>query len=270
MSLNTATLKYYEIAKVNYRHATAYLFDTLSVGIMVAIRTWVLAQLYAVAYVSYQTTTIGGLTVAATVWSLAITNSLILSSGTRSTLYNIQEDIQSGNIAYLLGRPYSFLLYLYFSNWGRLIPRLMSMIVIIAIMGLLLVGPIHVSVSAVLASMLLAVIGLTLTKTIMFIFGLLSFWMEDVKALRWVYEKFQWAFGGLVVPLSLFPDGLRTFSEILPFAQSYYAPARIFVGFEPALFWKFLSLQLFWLIVCVIIMIWLFKKASKEISINGG
>lgn len=270
MSLAAATLKYYAITKVAYFHSTAYFYDMASIALMAGIRLWVLSQLYAVTYNQYNAVSIGGLTVAATVWSLAITNTLMLTVGTRGILLKIQDDVKTGNIAHSLAKPYSFVGYMFFYNTGRFIARVIPTLFLTIAMAFLLTSPIPLSYQGLLAGLLLAVLGLSINTFVIISFGLLAFWAEEVRPFRWVYEKAQLALGGLVVPLSLLPDSLRTIAEALPFAQTYYAPARVFVAFDQSLFLKFLALQLFWLVVCGTIMVWLFKKGAKEVSINGG
>lgn len=270
MSFQTATLKYFAIAKVSYSHATAYYFDAASIGLMVGIRLWVLTQLYTVTYRVNDATSIGGLTLATAIWSLMFTNCFLLCSGTRGVLLSISEDIKSGNIAYILGRPYSFLLYLFSNFSGRFVARFLPTIVVSSLVTLLLVGPISFTLAGLLAGVLLALIGLSMNAVIIFCLGLLAFWTEEVKPYRWIWEKAQWTLGGIMIPLSLFPDSLRQVAEYLPFGAVYYPSARMFVGFDAHMFWKFLGVQIFWLVIALIIMIRLYKKGSKEVSINGG
>src|SRR3989338_9563306 len=154
MSATATTLKYWAIAKVSYAHGKTYIFDRLSVILMVSLRLWILSQLYTIAYDQYSQSSIGGLTVASTVWSLAITNCFLLSSGTRHMLLSVADDIKTGNIAYILVRPYSFLSYLYFSNVGRIISRLIPSVIISFVLCWFLVGPISVSSQSLLAGLL--------------------------------------------------------------------------------------------------------------------
>jgi len=263
-------LKYFEIAKVSYRHATTYIGDLISLGLLVGVRLWVLKQLYFVVYASDPTRQIGGLTTAMAVWSLTFTNSFQLGVGSRMVLQPIAEDIQSGNIAYMLNKPYLFLTYLYFSNIGRLAARLIPTLVLGIIVTLVLVGPITFTWQAVAAGIVLAGLGLSLNLVFIFIIGILAFWVEEVRPYRWVIDRIQWIIGGMVIPLTLFPDWLRKTAELLPFAQFFYGPARILVSFDQGLFIKFLLVQIFWLAVGIITLVTLFRKGIKNVSINGG
>lgn len=269
-TLELKFLKYYEIAKVSYKHATTYVGDVLTLGGLVAIRLWVLKQLYFLVYATGSSHQFGGLTPATTIWLLAFTNSFQLGIGSRMVLLPIAEDIQSGNIAYTLNKPYSFLSYLYFTNIGRLFARLIPTLFLAILATFVLVGPIYFTWQGFIAGVLLSALGLSLNLILIFIIGILGFWVEDVKPFRWVLDRTQWVIGGMVIPLTFFPDSLRNVFELLPFAQMYYAPARILVGFDVQIFAKFLVAQIFWLAVAITILVILFKKGIKNISINGG
>jgi ABC-2 type transport system permease protein len=262
--------KYFEIIRVSYYHNTTYTGDLLSLGLLAAIRLWALKELYQVTYHAQGATQIGGLSVALVVWSLVVTNSFQLGIGSRTVLKPLAEEIQSGNIAYALTKPYSFLWYLYFSNIGRLVARLLPALILASITAVILVGPIHLTWPALGGGLLLSVLGLSQNLITLFVLSILAFWLEEVNAFRWIYDKFQFALGGMIIPLSLFPDSLRKIAEFLPFASAYYAPARIFVSFDAHLFYKYLLVSLSWTILFTVILIIIFRNGVKNISINGG
>lgn len=268
--LQLKTLKYWAIAKASYRHANAYTGDVISLALLAACRLWVLMQLYTVAYQTSSASIIAGFTLPMTLWSLMVTNSLQLSFGSRGVLQPLSEDIQTGNIAYILNRPFSFLAYLFFNNWGRLFARSIPTLFVSVLVTWILVGPISTSGQAVAASIVLGILGLSMNLIFLFCIGLLGFWVEEVKPYRWVFDRMQWVIGGIVIPLSFFPESWGKIVELLPFAQTYYAAARILVAYDQKVFLLYLVAQIFWLIVGMLIVVMLYKKGIKNISINGG
>lgn len=268
-SLFITFLKYKEVFKVNASSRAVYLPNLLFQSVIVLFRIWIFAQLYKVTYEYTNSTVIGGLTVAMAVWSLTFVQSF--QTATRTFFGDvIEEDVRSGSIAYSISKPYSYIFFQYTSFLGRILPKLITNVVIASVVTVILIGYIHFSLSAILAGMLLLFLGYTLDFALTFIVGLSSFWVEDISAFKWLYSKGGFVFGGVILPLSLFPDNIRTLVEFLPFAQLYYASARMLVHFEQELFFRFLITQLFWIAVFWFIASWLFKKGVKNVAVNGG
>lgn len=260
--------KYFAIFKIGSENQAVDKGDMISLGVLVAIRVVLLTQLYRAVYLNE--TAIEGLTISMTMWSITVAHSMQLSSGTRQIILGLRDEIRTGNIAHTLSKPYSFLLYLYTVFLGRFWTRLASGLALGLLTAFVLAGPIHLTFSAVVASIILAFFGITLNSVITMIIGICAFWTEEVTAFRWVYDKIQWTFSGMMIPLAFFPDTLKTVVEYSPFAVLFYAPGRILVGFEPGLFIKYLGLQIFWLVIFTILLAIIYRKGQNNVSINGG
>jgi ABC-2 type transport system permease protein len=70
---------------------------------------WIFAQLWKVTYTATGTTTIGGLSLHDTLWYLMLAETIELSRPRLAR--NIADAVKDGSIAYLLNKPYNFLLY---------------------------------------------------------------------------------------------------------------------------------------------------------------
>jgi ABC-2 type transport system permease protein len=239
-------------------------------GAIAGIRIWVLYQLYQVTYRSVGLTTVGELTVPMTVWALALIQSVFLSTGTRLIIRELSDDIIAGNIAYIINRPYSLPLYIYFSTWGRVIARIIPTLMIGSLVAFVLVGPLRFTFAGLAGGIILLFLGLSLNALLSICIGLLAFWMEDVSAVRWIYDKVQWALGGIVIPVALFPDKWRTIAEVLPFPHLFYTPAQIMVNFNADKFFYYLILQVIWIAVISALCAFIYRRGIKNVSINGG
>lgn len=261
--------KYLEIAKVNYFTNTTYLANFLSKSIMVVLRIWIFTQLYRVTYATANENEIGGLTVPMVIWGLMIAQSL--NTATRPQLSKlIDEEVKSGVIAYSINRPYSYILFHYFGSMGRFVSNLISNLTLGFLAAFILVGPISLSWNGLLLGSLLLFFGYTLDFLIDLMIGLISFWVEDISAFNWIYSKSQLIFGGLILPLSLFPDYLRNIAELLPFSQLFYSGSRLIVNFDFQLFQKYLLIQMAWLVFFWLLVGYVFSKGIKHVSVNGG
>jgi len=261
--------KYWEIIKVNYANSTTYLTNVLARSATVVFRIWIFTQLYKATYAVSGVQSVGGMTVPMVVWTLMFTQGFQIATRP-GVIRIIDEEVKSGSLAYSLNRPYSYLLFHYFSQLGRIGPILIANVFIGYFAALLLIGPIFFTLPGILAGMLLLYFGYTLDYIISFILGLTSFWVEDTSAFNWIYQKGQMIFGGNILPLALFPVQLRTIAELLPFSQLFYGSAQTIVNFNFAVFIKFLSVQLIWVGIMTLFAYWLFNKGAKNVSINGG
>ena len=102
------------------------------------------------------------------------------------------------------------------------------------------------------------------------IIGLSAFWAEDTSAFRWIYDKMLWIFGGIFLPFSILPDKYQSLIQLLPFNQMLYAPARMIVSFNIQEFYKNFVIQIVWIIILSLLVRWMYKKGTKNLSVNAG
>jgi ABC-2 type transport system permease protein len=264
-------LKYFEVARINFTNCLTYPANMLSRSVLVCFRLWIMCQLYEASFSSLGIERIGGLTLSGVVWCLMFTQCLQSSCWVRPLLpFIIDEEVKSGTLAYSLNRPCSYVLFNYFGYLGRSLPNLLLNLFVASLATCLLIGPQTFELSAYGPALLLAFLGFTLHFFISFAIGMLALWIEDTSAFSWLYHKGQLVLGGLVVPLSVFPDQLRNVMELMPFAQLFYAPARILVQFESELFLRFLFSQILWIALFGALAQTLFRLGSRNVAINGG
>jgi ABC-2 type transport system permease protein len=203
------------------------------------------------------------------VWGLTLTESF--QTATRPHLSRaIDEEVKSGTITYSVNRPYSYMLFHLFGFLGRVFPNLLVNVFLGVVAVLMFVGPIPFSVQGIGFGLILLSLGYLLDFTMSFLIGLLAFWVEDTVAFTWIYQKSQVVFGGLIVPLALFPDTIRRVAEWSPMSQLYYGAGRLAVNFDMALFERFIVTQVFWIVFFMILARIVFARGMKHISINGG
>jgi ABC-2 type transport system permease protein len=263
-------IKYFEIAKIAYHNNVTYFGDVLGIGGLVAFRIWYFTQLYETAFRLSGLSSLGDLTLAQTIWILAFTQSFHVSNRTRATMKNIEYEVKSGSIAYTINKPYSYVLYNYYTCLGVAGSNILTTVLFGCAAALLLVGGIKFTVMGLLAGAVLLFFGVTLNSLAILIIGLSAFWTEDTSAFRWIYDKILWIFGGLFLPFSILPNKYQTLIEWLPFKQMFYGPARMIVKFDGNLFYKDLLIQLIWVVVLSGIVTWMYRKGSKNLSVNAG
>lgn len=267
--LTAAVIKYSAIARTTYRTHTTYITGILSKALFTITLSWIFTQLYSTTYAAAGATEIGGLTVPMLIWILTL-----VQTGRQATppyvSQTIEEEVRSGEFAYAVNRPYSYLLFHVAKAWGRKFASLIPTLAIGSIAALLLVGPVRTSSIGIVAGFILLLFGHTLGVAMHLVIGLCAFWLEDIAPLRWMMSKSQMILGGNVVPLALFPPALKTASEFLPWSQFYYYPALMVIQFSPALFLRSLGVQIAWLAIISVIATLIFRRGIKNVATNGG
>jgi ABC-2 type transport system permease protein len=78
-------------------------------------------------------------------------------------------------------------------------------------------------------------------------------------------------FSGLIIPLPLFPDGLRAVLEWLPFAGVADQPYRVYTGnLPPGELGLVLARQLAWTVLLIALGRWLIGRGVRRLVVQGG
>jgi ABC-2 type transport system permease protein len=203
------------------------------------------------------------------VWYLAITEWIALSLP--PIHLEIEADVRSGNVAYLLSRPISYFWLRFAEGLGTLLVRMLILGVFgVGIAYALSGGLASGGLLALLCGALTAVVAATLSLVFCAIIGLSAFFVEDTSPLYWVWQKLSFVFGGLMFPLDMYPETVRTVASATPFPSLLYAPGRIAIGAEPAFVWQTSLALAGWLIVAVVSAHFAYQRALKALEINGG
>jgi ABC-2 type transport system permease protein len=99
--------------------------------------------------------------------------------------------------------------------------------------------------------------------------GLLAFWIEDVKPLYWIVDKAVMILGGSYLPVALFPKIMYQIAIFSPFGASQFITHTVYDTWKVD-YLKLIGIQLFWIIVVGIIVAYMFGRAHKKVSVNGG
>lgn len=103
------------------------------------------------------------------------------------------------------------------------------------------------------------------------ILGVIAFYTDSI----WGIEMFKRAilsiFSGMIAPITLFPEFLQKIANFLPFKDCIYTPVNVYFGkLETIEILQVLLKQCVWIAILYIIAKLLFKKAIKNITVNGG
>jgi ABC-2 type transport system permease protein len=259
--------KYIAIFKINLLNSLAYPAEIATRSGMILVFMLVFYQLWHVTYESLSSEVLNGLTLRDTMWYLLIAETLEL--GRPRLARGISEQVKDGSIAYLLNKPYDFLLYQLFLGLGEGLPRM----VILVIVGGTLVWT-HVGPPPELHNWPVAALTFSGAWLLHFcvngLIGMTAFATEEVAPFEWIYQKLVFIMGGMLIPLDFYPIWLQNLAKSLPFAYMMYGPAKLFVLPDNHLFLQIVIGQAFWLLVLGGSLILAFSRGMRRLAINGG
>lgn len=242
----------------------------LTYGLFIFIFSRVWAGAYA------RDTTIAGYTHSMAIWYFIVAEMTAFGMG--RFFWTLSRDMKSGQVAYLLARPYDFVWYHYAERVGGALVDLCLIMAEGFLLGLVLAGPFPPLAAgsgavAEAARLALTVASLLLAGSINFMLqfavAMTAFWLEENDALFWIYQKLALIVGTLV-PIEFLPAAAAKAAIWTPFPYLSYAPARIFVAFSWAGAGSLMARQLAWLALAILLAKAVFALGSRSVAVNGG
>ncbi|WP_040214442.1 ABC transporter permease [Clostridium polynesiense] len=260
--------KYSEVTKITLSNSLVYFWDFLSKNMFFAFIVFVYLMLWKSIY-SQKGSLVGGFTLNQMIWYLVVTELVTLS---RTDIHiQVNEDVKSGSIAYLLNKPYNYVLYCFSYFIGEVGVKLLTNSIIGIAIGFIYVGSLEgfniINLPFIFLSL---ATGCIIHFLIYMILSLSAFWFEENSAFFWIYSKLIFTLGGMLMPIELFPDWLQQIARYLPFAYVTYIPAKLTVNFSFSDFISGFSVQLLYLIIFFAAAMLLFRKGVRNLNVNGG
>ena len=260
-------VKYRSIFITQFMNSLTYPTEMIGRSLIILPFMWIFYQLWRVTFASSGTQVINSLTLHDTLWYLLMTETIELS---RTRIGNtISDAVKDGSIAYILNKPFDFLLYHYSSSMGEIVFRAG----LNAVLGGSLVWWLVGAPPSILGwpFVIVGLIGAwSLNFCVSAMIGLAAFIVEDISAFQWIYQKLAFIFGGLLIPLDFYPLWLQTICRALPFSAMTYAPARLFVNPSLANFVSMLSTQVAWLLILGLLLNIAYHRGLVRLTVNGG
>lgn len=261
-----ALKKYAFLAQTSFLSKIAYPIDVLVRTFFFALILFIFTQLWGV--LLGEGSSIAGFTRSQLVWYLMVTEAIMLSNSRIDR--RIEEDIKSGAVAYILIRPLHFVWYQCSVYCGETLGLLLFNLGVGAGVALWLVGAPPISLLSLPVVLVALALAFLLNFSVRMSLALLAFWVEDTGPFFWVYSKVLFTLGGLFMPLEVYPLWLQRIAAALPFNYILYRPARLFVNYSPSDAVRVLGGQLAWTLVLLAVVLAIFSRGVKKVSVNGG
>ena len=254
--------KYLEIFKYSVKTQLTFIVDFFVSLISFGIHIIVFNELWE--YI-LQGKEIVGYTREELIWYIIIAEFITYS--TFKVYRKIGDMVKSGTIANMLIRPVDFVNYTIAENLSVYIKAFINMIFAIAI-GLVLVGNINISISAVIFTLVAAIIGVFINILIQLFIGLIAFYTEENQSVYLIIQKL--SFFLVFTPIEFYPSIVQKIFYMLPTTYCVYAPAKIFTNFEIGEAAMLIGLEILSATILYGIIRIMYAKGVKKINVNGG
>ena len=208
---------------------------------------------------------IAGYSAAALTWYAATAEAATIPLNFRA-IEEIGDDIIDGSVAVELLRPIPPVAVRVAAAFGAMLPK-MAVCVAVGTAYCWAVAGAPPRAVALLVAVLALPLGLLCNIVAQHAFAGTSFWIRDARSAWFIYQKFVFIVGGMLLPIQVLPDALETAALVLPFAAMAYVPARFASGhLDPWL----LALQLAWLVALWVLARATFAAGERRLQVVGG
>jgi ABC-2 type transport system permease protein len=201
------------------------------------------------------------------VWYLATTEWIILSAPPIHV--DLQESIRRGDVVCRLGRPVSYVGSVFAEALGLLAVRAPLLAATAWICALAFTGWIP-PIASLAWTLPFGFAAAALITGMHLWIGLLAFWLEDVSPVFWVAQKLLFVFGGLMLPIELYPNAMQRAAAWTPFPTMLAGPASFVLQHFGAGYGTLAVHLAAWGALMAGAVWWEFRRASATLIINGG
>lgn len=184
---------------------------------------------------------------------------------------DLGDRIRSGDVAVDLYRPVGLLWWYLASDLGRAAYHLVTRGIGPTIVGALLFGLVIPPPSAAAAFLVSVVLATVVSFAIRFLFAATAFWVLDATGAAFLASVLALFFSGMVLPLNIFPGGIRQLALALPWASYLQTPADIWLGrHSGADALLALGLQALWAVLLLALGGLVLRAATRKVVVQGG
>ncbi len=164
----------------------------------------------------------------------------------------VEAEIQAGTIEMRLARPVPFGL----ATLAIWIGEVGCRFVVLAAAGLgaMLYALGTIPLTAPAATLLVISVALAVLLVLLWHLqiGLVAAWLGMSAPTFWIWQKCLFVFGGLIMPLTIYPASLGAIAKVSPFAAMLFAPASLMLRDGVAHAISTIALQLAWLALSIL------------------
>ncbi|WEJ31962.1 ABC-2 family transporter protein [Devosia sp. SD17-2] len=266
MSAYTAFTRSSFLSELAYRNEVwANIFGKL-VQVFARVAIWLAI------YAGVGATTVDGISVEQMVTYALLGGAVMGAMRPERVINEIGRSLKTGDIAVWLLKPLSYPLYLFANETGSFLYRLLTQVIPTVAFTALVYGMLPPeSFFHGVMFLVFWVVAFVLLFLMSAFCGLMAFWLMTSFSLDWTFGALLHLFSGLLVPFWFYPEPLATLARHLPFGWVVYYPNAVYLGrLSVPETWLYLGMGLGWTALFFLGVLWLWGKASRRVTVQGG
>lgn len=201
-------------------------------------------------------------------WYIAFNEWILVS--VPDTQEDMEEDLRSGRLAYLLPRPISYLGSIFAEAMGKLSVNLLVLGFITFSFTWLQTGALPFQPIGLFVSILFGFAAGIVGVIFRMVIGISAFWLHETEPLFWVWEKLLFMLGGLMLPLTVYPEWLQWIAHFTPFPALLGERSALALNFNGHHISVVTCSLIGWGSFGIISLILLYRKGLRILNIEGG
>lgn len=201
-------------------------------------------------------------------WYIAFNEWVLVSIP--DTQEEMEQDLRSGRLAYLLPRPISYLGATFAEAMGTLSVNLVVLGLVTFLFTWLQVGALPFHPTGLFIAITFGFFAGIVAIISQMLIGLSAFWLDEVTPFYWIWEKLLFMLGGLMLPLAVYPQWLQTLAYITPFPAILGERSALALDFNLHNVGMVASSLILWGIFGLICMLFTYRKGLRILNVEGG
>ncbi|MCE2983186.1 MAG: hypothetical protein LW832_06435 [Parachlamydia sp.] len=182
----------------------------------------------------------------------------------------IEFDLKSGRLAYLLPRPLSYLGATFAEALGSLCANLLVLGFVTFLFTWWQAGGLPFPWLGLPVVFLYGLLGGIIALLFNMSIGLSAFWLQESGPFFWIWEKLLFMLGGLMLPLAGYPAWIQSIASFTPFPAILGERSALALNFalEPVL--SLLLAYIIWGVLGYLLLNLTFRRGLRILNIGGG
>jgi ABC-2 type transport system permease protein len=201
-------------------------------------------------------------------WYIAFNEWVLISIP--DTQDDMEHDLRSGTLAYLLPRPISYLGSVFVQATGTLFVNLLILGLVTFVFTWLQVGSLPFPPIGLLATLFFGIGAGIIGVLFRMLIGLSAFWLKTVDPFFWIWEKLLFMLGGLMLPLTIYPQWIQRIAHFTPFPLILGGRSALALNFNLHHILTLTFSLIIWGIFGFICLLWLYRKGLRILNVEGG
>jgi ABC-2 type transport system permease protein len=205
---------------------------------------------------------------ASLVWYIAITEAIVFCGG--YLFYDMFIDIKNGNFSPSLIRPVSYHYRMVANSFGRAMGQMTLFYPLALFSAYMITGFWQPSFGQIALSLVMVTQALFCFVCLNYMIGAAALWIEESAPAYWISQKLCFLLGGLLFPLTLYPEIFYKATQVMPFTAVFFMPGSTMLNVLPYSAMMMVVIQTFWALFFLGLSLIVHRCAVKRVSVMGG